>query len=69
MKQEGQLRKNEKGERWRMCELLERYWTDGIETGRREGRNEGRAEGMQALIAACKHLNAGFDVTMEELRG
>lgn len=80
----GQLKQNEKGERWRMCDLLRKYREDGLETGRkegreegrkegkkegrREGRKEGRKEGMQALISTCKRLNAGFDVTMEELK-
>lgn len=30
-----------------MCELLDKYWNDGVATGRREGRKEGKKEGRK----------------------
>lgn len=39
-----QLTESEKKGDFRMCELLDKYWNDGVATGRAEGKAAGKAE-------------------------
>ena len=55
-----------------MCELLDKYWNDGVATGRREGRKEGRREerenGLAAMVASLKFFLPDFQAVLDAIR-
>lgn len=55
-----------------MCELLDKYWNDGVATGMRRGRQTGLQEslenGLAALVASLKLLFPDFQTVLEAIR-